>query len=90
MPSGIWERFNSFVGDPKRVLKVKLTGETVYGYLTEVGEDYFVIQEVCRDKDKTLKVKRERTIRHNGEAPDFSVVSEDEVPSCNPFRVAFF
>ena len=81
MTSGMIERFKAFASRKnEHLLRVKLSKERdLYGYVREVGADYFIFQEVRKDARGKAK-ETSKMIRDLGLVIEYGEISPEMLP----------
>ena len=81
MTAGMLNRFKALASKKNpHLLRVKLSKEReLYGYLREVGEDYFVFQEVRRDAQGRAK-ETSKMIRDLGLIVEYGEITAEMLP----------
>jgi len=90
MTSGMIARFKALASRKnEHLLRVKLSKERdIYGYVREVGADYFIFQEVRKDARGKAK-ETSKMIRNLGLVVEFGEITVDKLPAPFPmFGVA--
>lgn len=90
MSPGMLNRFKSLVcKKSQHLLRVKLSREReIYGYIREVGQDYFVFQEVRKDAQGKAR-ETNKMIRDLGLVIEYGEITPDMLPAPFPmFGVA--
>ena len=85
MTPGMLSRFKALICKKNQHLVcVKLTrGREIYGYLREVGDDYFVFQEVRRDANGRAK-ETSKMIRDLALITEYGEITPDKLPTPFP------
>ena len=85
MTPGMLNRFKALICKKNQhLLRVKLTKDReLFGYLREVGDDYFVLQEVRRDSQGRAKTTRQM-IRDLALIVEYGEITPDLLPEPFP------
>ncbi len=85
MTAGMLNRFKALIcRKNEHLLRVKLSKDReLYGYLREVGADYFVFQEVRRDANGRAK-DTHKMIRDLALVVEYGEITTDKLPSPFP------